>query len=67
MQGMDATSCLLTDFEAAKLLRMLRVRVKRLAKKNQIPHVALPDGELRFDELDLRAWIDAHKRGEATA
>ena len=60
---MDATSRLLTDAEAARLLRMLLARIKRLAKKNLIPHVALPDGELRFDEADLREWIDAHKRG----
>ena len=44
---------LLTDGEAARLLRMLPVRLNRLAKKGVIPCVILPDGEIRFDEQDL--------------
>ena len=54
---MEATSRLLADHEAAKLLRMLPARLKRLAKANKVPHIALPDGELRFDESDLRVWV----------
>jgi len=60
---MNAESTLLTDGEAADLLRMLRTRLVRLAKQGRVPHVLLPDGELRFDRADLLVWIQEHKYG----
>ena len=53
---------LLTPGEAADRLRMLRSRVLRLARAGIVPHVALPDGEIRFDRHDLDAWVVKHKR-----
>ena len=61
---MDATR-LLIDGEAARLLRMPLCSLKRLAKIGGIPHVLLPDGEIRFDPEDLREWVDSHKQPRA--
>jgi excisionase family DNA binding protein len=55
--GMDATEILLTDSEAATLLRILRTRLLRLARRGEVPHVLLPDGEIRFRRADLVAWV----------
>ncbi len=59
---MSDTHHLLTDSEAGELLRMLPVRVVRLAKRGVIPHVALPDGELRFVAADLLNWAMTYRR-----
>jgi excisionase family DNA binding protein len=61
---------LLTDGEAAELLRILRSRLVRMARDGIIPYVALPDGEIRFDPQDLADWIASHKQivsGEESA
>jgi len=55
------TTHLLSDDEAAKVLRMLPSRLKRLARAGQVPHILLPDGEIRFDAGDLAAWIQHHR------
>ena len=60
---MDANSTLLTDGEAAGILRMPTARVNRLVKSGDLPYVALPDGELRFLEADLWDWIRGHRKG----
>lgn len=39
---------LMTPREADRLLRYPRGRSVRLAKKNKLPHVKLPDGSYRF-------------------
>ena len=62
---MDATRQLLSDDEAADRLSMLRARLVRLAKAGDVPHVILPDGELRFIESDLWDWVEKHKHGTA--
>jgi excisionase family DNA binding protein len=53
---------LLTDSEAAELLRLTPRQVARLAKRGELPTVCLPGNELRFDPDDLRAWIDGRKQ-----
>jgi hypothetical protein len=53
---------LLDAYDAADLLLLSARRVRLLAKQQKLPHVALPDGEIRFTEADLVAWINAHKR-----
>ena len=55
------TAHLLSDDEAADLLRMLPSRLKRLARAGLVPHVQLPDGELRFEAGELAEWIDRHR------
>lgn len=57
-----STLQLLTSGEAAERLRMLRSRVVRLARAGVIPHVALPDGEIRFDADELDAWVSRHRQ-----
>lgn len=57
---------LLTDGEAAELLRMIPSRLKRLARDQQIPYIQLPDGELRFHEPDIWQWVQEHRRGPDT-
>ena len=61
---MNATR-LLIDGDAARLLRMPLCRLRRLAKAGGIPHVLLPDDEIRFDPDDLREWVDSHKQPRA--
>ena len=59
---MDKNSPRLLDhIEAAKALRMLPARIKRLAKRGLIPHVDLLDGEIRFAADDLEEFIDSHR------
>lgn len=59
---MSSHAHLLTDSEAAEMLRMIPARVVRLTRAGEIPYVALPDGELRYDPADLWEWACAHKR-----
>lgn len=53
---------LLTDGEAARLVRMPPARLVRLARAGEIPCVLLPDDELRFIEADLWSWVRKHKQ-----
>lgn len=53
---------LIDAIEAGRLLDMSPARVTRLAKRGDLPHVALPDGEIRFLPQDLRDWAEAHRR-----
>lgn len=57
---------LLTEAEAGELLRMLPARVARLAKRGIIPHIALPDGEMRYCASDLLAWASQYRQPGAT-
>ena len=51
-----ADEILLTGLEAAFLLRIPRSRLVRLARAGTVPHVLLPDGQIRFRRADLEAW-----------
>ncbi|MGH7135058.1 MAG: hypothetical protein ACREHD_04915 [Pirellulales bacterium] len=53
---------LLTTAEAGDLLRMLPTRVARLAKRGVVPHIALPDGELRYRASDPMEWANQFAR-----
>ena len=48
--------------DAAAMLSMSTRQVRALARANQLPHVALPNDEVRFVESDLHDWIESHKR-----
>ena len=58
---------ILSAGEAADRIRMLRSRVLRLARAGVVPHIALPDGEIRFDRDDLDAWVAKHKQPATTS
>ena len=50
------------DLEAAAMLSMSTRQVRALVRANQLPHVALPNDEVRFVESDLQNWIESRKR-----
>jgi predicted site-specific integrase-resolvase len=56
------TKQLLTDSDVAELLKVPSARVLRLAKQSRIPHVVLPNGEVRFVEQDVWDWIQSHRQ-----
>jgi hypothetical protein len=67
---MDLT--LLKPSEVDLLFRYPAGRSLKLAKAGQIPHIVLPDGEIRFDEAEIQRLIerrdgtsDKKKEGEA--
>ena len=62
-----SNAILIHDFEAAELVRMTTRRLVRLAKQGKAPCVMLPDGEVRFRESDLRAWVDEHRQPPVAA
>jgi excisionase family DNA binding protein len=53
---------LITDSEAADILRLTTRQVVKLAKIGLLPSVNLPGGEIRFDIDDLCEWVDSRKR-----
>ena len=53
---------LLTDSEAAEILRLTPRQVARLAKRGALPSVKLPGDEIRFDPDDIRRWIETLKQ-----
>jgi hypothetical protein len=53
---------LISEAEAAGLLRILRTRLVRLARAGKAPCVILPDGEIRFRRSDLVAWVEMYQR-----
>jgi hypothetical protein len=63
---METTPHLIDPRQAGELLRMLPARVVRLAKRGDIPCVALPNGEYRFVFSELEQWIAAHRRPART-
>lgn len=44
---------LLVAREVDRLLRYPRGRSAKLAKAGKLPHIKLPDGELRFDQSEI--------------
>lgn len=55
---------LLMPREVDRLLRYPRGRAARLARIGQIPHIVLPDGEIRFDETDIEKLLISRNRSE---
>ncbi|HEY1683702.1 MAG TPA: hypothetical protein VGG19_02980 [Tepidisphaeraceae bacterium] len=52
---------LLMPGQVDRLLMYPRGRSIKLAKKNLIPHIKLPDGEIRFDESTLSELVESSK------
>jgi predicted site-specific integrase-resolvase len=53
---------LLEPFEVGLLLRIESRRLLRLAKLGQIPHIVLPDGEIRFEKSEIEILIERGRR-----
>jgi predicted site-specific integrase-resolvase len=56
------TTQLLNSADAAAVLMLTPAQVRTLVRKGQLPHVALPNGEIRFDPDDIRQWVESHKQ-----
>ena len=52
-------STLLMPREVDRLLRYPRGRSLRLARSGKLPHVVLPDGEVRFIEHEIEGLLTA--------
>lgn len=48
---------LLMPREVDRIFRYPRGRAARLARDGKIPHITLPDGELRFDQLQIERLL----------
>lgn len=53
---------LLTAVEASDILRLTPNQIRKLARGGELPAVVLPGNEVRFDETELWAWVEAHKQ-----
>lgn len=49
----------LTPSELDRLLRLPRGRSRRMARRNLIPFLSLPGGEIRFDRAEIERWLRA--------
>ncbi len=56
---------LLDGDEAAAQLRISRTKLTRLARRGEVPHVLLPDGEIRFRRDDLVVWVASYRQPPA--
>ena len=59
---MNTQQTLLDANDAAGILLLSARRVRALVRDGQLPHVILPDGEIRFTKSDLDEWIELRKR-----
>jgi len=59
---MNTTTKLLDASDAARLLLLSDRRIRALAHEKKIPHIVLPDGDIRFDPADLASWVCSIKR-----
>ncbi len=53
--------------ELDRLLRYPNGRCTRLARAGKIPHIVLPDGEIRFDPNVIDEWLAACAEVETQA
>lgn len=53
---------LLTDSEASEILRISVRQLIHFARRGMLPAIRLPDDELRFDPIDIEAWIQSRKQ-----
>jgi hypothetical protein len=56
---------LLDHFDVSRLLGLTTRRVSKLVRDDAIPHLKLPNGEIRFDADDLQEWRDSLKNQQA--
>jgi predicted site-specific integrase-resolvase len=53
---------LLKPGEVSLLLRWQERRLLRLAKAGRIPHIVLPDGEIRFEKAEIDRLVEQGRR-----
>jgi predicted site-specific integrase-resolvase len=54
---------LLKPDEVSLLLNWQERRLLRLAKTGRIPHIVLPDGQIRFEQVEIDRLIEQGRRG----
>jgi len=54
---------LLKPGEVDLLMRYPRGRCARLAREGRLPHIKLPDGEIRFLESDVQKILQEGRKG----
>lgn len=59
----DRNTGMFTVADVARWLSVSEQTVRKLASEDEIPHVRLPSGALRFDREQLQEWIDSRTRG----
>lgn len=57
---------LLKPSQLDSMLRYPNGRSARLAKAGLIPHIELPDKEIRFSANEIKAWLEAGCPNRAT-
>ena len=65
--GGEVESQLLNEVQAAAILAMPARRLLKLARQWLVPHVRLPDGEIRFDPEALTRWVAEHAHDASEA
>ena len=65
MVGMNTE--LLKPNEVGLLLRLQERRLIRLAKSGRIPHIVLPDGNIRFEKTEIERLVEKGRRRVADA
>jgi predicted site-specific integrase-resolvase len=58
---------LLKPREVDLLLRLPFGRAAKFAREGKLPHVVLPDGEIRFEEAEIEALLKHHRQGKEPA
>jgi excisionase family DNA binding protein len=53
---------LLTLHDVAEWLGQPAHRVRRMARRGELPSVPLPGGEILFDAADLTHWVQSRRR-----
>jgi hypothetical protein len=53
---------LLTHYDVADILQCPARRVLRMARKQEIPCIEMPDGEVLFREEDIAKWLEERRR-----
>ncbi|MBM4033051.1 MAG: helix-turn-helix domain-containing protein [Planctomycetes bacterium] len=53
---------LLDLVSVATRLGVTRGDIARMVREGTLPHIALPNGEVRFDPGELSSWIESRRR-----
>lgn len=53
---------LLPTHRMALRLAIPELELRRMVQARQVPHVRLPNGQIRFDPERIREWVEQHKQ-----
>lgn len=56
------TNLLIDVSEAALQLAITRRQLSAMVRSKSVPYIEMPNGEVRFSEPDLKAWIETRKQ-----